>query len=773
MPGLIPRGTMDERPASRASANVLPSSDSTMPVKVGSTSCGSRPELDPQLWRACAGAMVHMPRVGSKVIYFPQGHAEHAASMAEFSSASMAIPCMLLCRVLSVKLLADSETDEVYACIRLQPDINGCLDPDDEEPASPPLPEKTASFAKTLTQSDANNGGGFSVPRYCAETIFPRLDYSQDPPVQIVLAKDVHGTVWKFRHIYRGTPRRHLLTTGWSNFVNQKKLVAGDAIVFLRNAAGELCVGVRRSTRGATTNINASAWQLAQAAAASSTTSSSSSSWKLKPPDNSLDLVGSPALNSSTRSLRASCDSLGTANFARNRVRVTAKDVIEAASLAASGKVFEVLYYPRTTISEFCVKAHAVRTSLQLSWAPGMRFKMAVETEDASRISWFMGTISRVQEVDASAWPKSPWKMLQVMWDEPEILQGIMRVSPWQVELVSPMQLPLFSLPKKRSRLSQLQEFHLDGMGMPMTTLASNLLSHINPWHELAENESAGMQGARHDGSYTIRSSHIGLSDVHHNLFRDYLYAQQGNCGMASAQISAELNTGSLLSPNRDSRPLRTLMPMGGSCSSDSVLSSDGTSLGQGESCTSSKNTPFLLFGKAIDTSQSSDSQSLRGNIKVDDATHGTTADGSCRKIPSQTHMFFSGEGIGPPHIGKHDRLSQEQIHCPPIFDSGRVGWFKENTASGHNNHSLIGRDCVFAVGKGTCQAAVDLSLFNSYEELQENLSKAYGFQKSEMFNRLICVDSRPIENEPYRDFTRRVKCLKLLSEFSGEEIAR
>lgn len=64
--------------------------------------------------------------------------------------------------------------------------------------------EKPASFAKTLTQSDANNGGGFSVPRYCAETIFPRLDYTADPPVQTVIAKDVHGEVWKFRHIYRG-----------------------------------------------------------------------------------------------------------------------------------------------------------------------------------------------------------------------------------------------------------------------------------------------------------------------------------------------------------------------------------------------------------------------------------------------------------------------------------------------------------------------------------------------------------------------------------------
>lgn len=31
-----------------------------------------------------------------------------------------------------------------------------------------------------------------------------------------------------------GQPRRHLLTTGWSVFVSSKKLVAGDAFIFLR-----------------------------------------------------------------------------------------------------------------------------------------------------------------------------------------------------------------------------------------------------------------------------------------------------------------------------------------------------------------------------------------------------------------------------------------------------------------------------------------------------------------------------------------------------------
>lgn len=92
-------------------------------------------------------------------------------------------------------------------------------------------------------------------------TLLLLQDYRQQRPSQELVAKDLHGIEWKFRHIYRGTtdcyswilidwqnalggfiellqiagqPRRHLLTTGWSAFVNRKKLVSGDAVLFLR-----------------------------------------------------------------------------------------------------------------------------------------------------------------------------------------------------------------------------------------------------------------------------------------------------------------------------------------------------------------------------------------------------------------------------------------------------------------------------------------------------------------------------------------------------------
>ncbi|KAL1369555.1 hypothetical protein AAHE18_02G205800 [Arachis hypogaea] len=112
---------------------------------------------------------------------------------------------MVPCRVAAVKYMADPETDEVYAKLRLLPLSGNDADYGNDAGVvggggihEPEAQDKPASFAKTLTQSDANNGGGFSVPRYCAETIFPRLDYSADPPVQMlshVLYRDINGAV--------------------------------------------------------------------------------------------------------------------------------------------------------------------------------------------------------------------------------------------------------------------------------------------------------------------------------------------------------------------------------------------------------------------------------------------------------------------------------------------------------------------------------------------------------------------------------------------------
>ncbi|KAL2228874.1 UNVERIFIED_CONTAM: Auxin response factor 19 [Sesamum indicum] len=74
-------------------------------------------------------------------------------------------------------------------------------------------------------------------------------DFTMQPPAQELVARDLHDNVWTFRHIYRGQPKRHLLTTGWSLFVSGKRLVAGDSVLFIRDEKQQLLLGIRRANR--------------------------------------------------------------------------------------------------------------------------------------------------------------------------------------------------------------------------------------------------------------------------------------------------------------------------------------------------------------------------------------------------------------------------------------------------------------------------------------------------------------------------------------------
>ncbi|KAG8079061.1 hypothetical protein GUJ93_ZPchr0007g3825 [Zizania palustris] len=72
-------------------------------------------------------------------------------------------------------------------------------------PTSGPTPARSAvrSFCKTPTASDTSPHGGFSVLRRHVDECLPPLDMTQSPPTQELVAKDLHGMDWWFRHIFR------------------------------------------------------------------------------------------------------------------------------------------------------------------------------------------------------------------------------------------------------------------------------------------------------------------------------------------------------------------------------------------------------------------------------------------------------------------------------------------------------------------------------------------------------------------------------------------
>ncbi|RDX66920.1 Auxin response factor 18, partial [Mucuna pruriens] len=661
--------------------------------------------LDPQLWHACAGGMVQMPLVNSKVFYFPQGHAEHA-----HTTVDLRVPPLIPCTVAAVKFMADPDTDEVFAKLSLVPVGNSELgrDTDGGDDVTEPS-EKPASFAKTLTQSDANNGGGFSVPRYCAETIFPRLDYSAEPPVQTVAAKDVHGEVWKFRHIYRGTPRRHLLTTGWSSFVNQKKLVAGDAVVFLRAENGDLCVGIRRAKKGIGGCEASSVWNSASGSGNCGIGPYGPFSFFLR--------------EENKQHLRS-----GSGSSQVPRVRVRPESVTEAVTLAASNKPFEVVYYPRASTPEFCIKVSSVRGAMRIQWCSGMRFKMAFETEDSSRISWFMGTIASVQVVDPIRWPNSPWRLLQVTWDEPDLLQNVKRVSPWLVELVSSMPVinfTPFSPPRKKPRFPQHPDFPLD-VQFPIPTFSGNQLGPNSPLCGFSDNAPASIQGARH--------AQIGISlsdlDLNNKLQLGLLPTN-----IQQLEVFSGISNGNMTNHDKSKESLSCLLTMGKS--SKSLEKSDDV-----------KKHQFLLFGQPILTEQqisrscSTDVLSRGKNSLNDDKDKEKCVLDDSQSALSQ--QFSPGKSSADEFSWQ---LGLDTGHCKVFLESEDVG------------------------------RTLDLSHLGSYEELYRRLGNMFGIERSEIFNRVLYRDAtgsvKQTGEEPFSDFMKTAKRLTILTDSGSKNIKR
>ncbi|KAK8967070.1 Auxin response factor 2 [Platanthera guangdongensis] len=322
------------------------------------------------------------------------------------------LPSKILCRVVNVELKAELDTDEVYAQITLFPESNQDENPSEKEPLLPsPSGVNSHSFCKTLTASDTSTHGGFSVLRRHADECLPPLDMGRQPPTQELVARDLHGVEWRFRHIFRGKdlsrvlalgqPRRHLLQSGWSVFVSSKRLVAGDAFIFLRGGNGELRVGVRRAMRQQT-NMPSS-------------------------------VISSHSMH------------LGVLATAWHAV--------------STGTMFTVYYKPRTSPSEFIIPCTLYMESLKNKYSIGMRFKMRFEGEEAPE-QRFTGTIVGIGDADSCSWPGSKWRCLKVRWDETSSISRPGRVSTWQIEpaltpLVNPLPIPR----TKKSRLNVVPSF--------------------------------------------------------------------------------------------------------------------------------------------------------------------------------------------------------------------------------------------------------------------------------------------------------------------------
>ncbi|XP_076925227.1 B3 domain-containing protein Os03g0120900-like [Bidens hawaiensis] len=93
--------------------------------------------------------------------------------------------------------------------------------------------EKEHMFDKAVTPSDVGKLNRLVIPKQHAERFFP-LDSSTNYKGLLLNFEDRNGKVWRFQYSYWNSSQSYVMTKGWSRFVKEKKLDAGDIVSFQR-----------------------------------------------------------------------------------------------------------------------------------------------------------------------------------------------------------------------------------------------------------------------------------------------------------------------------------------------------------------------------------------------------------------------------------------------------------------------------------------------------------------------------------------------------------
>lgn len=93
-------------------------------------------------------------------------------------------------------------------------------------------------FEKAVTPSDVGKLNRLVIPKQHAEKHFPLQSGNTSKGV-LLNFEDLNGKVWRFRYSYWNSSQSYVLTKGWSRFVKEKNLKAGDIVSFQRSTSGD------------------------------------------------------------------------------------------------------------------------------------------------------------------------------------------------------------------------------------------------------------------------------------------------------------------------------------------------------------------------------------------------------------------------------------------------------------------------------------------------------------------------------------------------------
>ncbi|XP_004236999.1 AP2/ERF and B3 domain-containing transcription factor RAV1 [Solanum lycopersicum] len=99
-------------------------------------------------------------------------------------------------------------------------------------------------FEKVVTPSDVGKLNRLVIPKQHAERYFPlvaKVNKNDNTSKGVLLNfEDMNGKMWRFRYSYWNSSQSYVLTKGWSRYVKEKKLKAGDIVSFKRCSGVEI-----------------------------------------------------------------------------------------------------------------------------------------------------------------------------------------------------------------------------------------------------------------------------------------------------------------------------------------------------------------------------------------------------------------------------------------------------------------------------------------------------------------------------------------------------
>ncbi|KAG2608890.1 B3 domain-containing protein Os06g0107800-like [Panicum virgatum] len=107
-------------------------------------------------------------------------------------------------------------------------------------------------FEKVVTPSDVGKLNRLVVPKHLAEKHLPLpLPLPGAAGGTVLCFHDARGeAAWRFRYSYWSSSQSYVMTKGWSRYVRDKRLAAGDTVSFCRDGA-RLYIDCRRRRRPA------------------------------------------------------------------------------------------------------------------------------------------------------------------------------------------------------------------------------------------------------------------------------------------------------------------------------------------------------------------------------------------------------------------------------------------------------------------------------------------------------------------------------------------